>query len=469
MASATVVVSAFRAAACWRLNTCAARKMTVNELAINGGPPAVPKGAHVSWPQITAADREALSAVLDRGELWGPNAPEVTALADEWASYVGASHCVVVNSGTAALHCAVVAAGVRPGDEVIVPAFSFVATPMAVLHAGANPVFCDIDQRSFNIDTSRIPDHLTARTAAIMPVHMHGLPADMDEISSIAKARGLAVIEDAAQAHGAVYKGTRVGALGDGAAFSLNGSKNLSAGEGGLFVTDDDEGCRAARRLAIFGEDTPPLGEYQYRAYWSHGTGWNYRTHELTAALARAQLKRLDTYNELGRRNAEKLSRVLGEQPGLTVPLVPADRTSVFHRYRVRFDAAALGFRGPACELRDRLIYALRAEGVAASTWQLNTLPAQPIFRRATYAAWCPAREREPLKPWDRDAYPVTSAVLEQSLVLGTADAPLFGQPGSLMGHYAVAFEKILTNLDAVFHGHYEPVQAFPPIPAHHL
>lgn len=468
MASAKVVVSAFRAAVT-QPQHLRRPEGTVNELAINGGSPAVPEGAHVSWPQITAADREALSAVLDRGELWGPHAPEVTALAEEWASYVGTSHCVVVNSGTAALHCAVVAAGVQPGDEVIVPAFSFVATPMAVLHAGANPVFCDVNPRSFNIDASRIPDHLTARTAAIMPVHMHGLPADMDEIRSIAGARGLAVIEDAAQAHGALYKGTRVGALGDGAAFSLNGSKNLSAGEGGLFVTDDDDGCRAARRLSIFGEDTPALGEHQYRAYWSHGTGWNYRTHELTAALARTQLTRLDAYNELGRRNAEALTRVVGECPGLIAPLVPADRTSVFHRYRIRFSAKALGFRGPVRELRDRLIYALRAEGVAASMWQLNPLPAQPIFRRTTHAAWRPAREQEPLKPWDRDAHPVTRAVLEESFVLGTADAPLFGQPTSLIGHYAVAFEKILTDLDAVFHGHYEPVQAFPPIPARHL
>lgn len=441
----------------------------MSELAINGGSPAVPNGAHASWPQVTGADRAAIATVLDRGELWGPNAPEVTALGEEWAHYVGTAHCVVVNSGTAALHCAVVAAGVQPGDEVIVPAFSFVATPMAVLQAGAVPIFCDIDPRSFNIDPSRITDLLSSRTAAIMPVHMHGLPADMDEIRSIATERGLAVIEDAAQAHGAVYRGTKVGALGDGAAFSLNGSKNLSAGEGGLFVTDDEDACRAARRLAIFGEDTPPLGEHEYRAYWSHGTGWNYRMHELTAALARAQLKRLDAFNELGRLNALSLTAALKGYPGLTAPLVPADRTSVFHRYRIRFNTDALGFGGPARELRDRLIYALRAEGVAASMWQLNPLPAQPVFRSRKRGAWCPAREHEPLRSWDRNAHPVTQAVLEESFVLGTAEAPLFGQPTALMKQYVFAFEKVLSNLEDVCRGRYEPIQPIPPIPEHLL
>ena len=255
--------------------------------------------------------------VLDRGVLWGPNAPEVSALQEEWAAYCGTRHCLMTNSGTAALHCAVVAAGVQPGDEVIVPAFSFVATAMAVLHQGAVPVFCDIDPVTHNLDPRALDARITQRTRAVMPVHAHGLPADMAPIRAVAARHGLAVIEDAAQAHGATYRGGRAGSLGDCAGFSLNGSKGLSAGEGGLFVTDDDGARTVARRLAIFGEDTPPTAPGQYRAYWSHGVGWNYRSHELTAALARSQLRRLDRYNRTAQENARRLNAILSAFPGL--------------------------------------------------------------------------------------------------------------------------------------------------------
>ncbi|MGH2821990.1 MAG: DegT/DnrJ/EryC1/StrS family aminotransferase, partial [Thermoleophilaceae bacterium] len=295
------------------------------KLAIEGGTRAIPPGTHRRWPDIQQEDHEALQAVLRRGELWGANGTEVTALQDEWASYVGTDYCLAVNSGTAALHCAVVAVGVGPGDEVIVPAFSFIATPMSVLHAGAVPVFCDIEPTTFNIDVSKIEERITPRTKAIMPVHIHGVVADIDEIQAIADRHGLAVIEDAAQAHGSKYKGRNAGTLGACAAFSLNGAKNLSAGEGGLFVTDDEQVHLAARRLAIFGEDTPPLEKGEFRAFWSHGIGWNYRTHELTAALARSQLRRLDGYNETARRNAALLTDGLRQLPGIQPPEIPDD------------------------------------------------------------------------------------------------------------------------------------------------
>ena len=431
-------------------------------LAIAGGQPAVAPGSHARWPEITAADRAALTRVLDRGVLWGPNAPEVTALEQEWAQYVGSRHCLLTNSGTAALHCAVVAAGIRPGDEVIVPAFSFVASPMAVLQAGAVPVFCDIDPRTFTIDPHLIEEHITERTRAVMPVHVHGLPADMAEIGAVAARHGLAVIEDAAQAHGATYRGERVGSLGDVAAFSLNGSKHLPAGEGGLFVTDDDEAAVAARRLAMFGEDTPPLGPDQTRSYWSHGLAWNYRSHELSAALARSQLRRLDGHVAGAQRNAEILSAGLTALPGLRPPEVPGDRTCVFYRYRLVIDPDELGFAGPPEELRDRLLHALRAEGVAASVWQLLPLPAQPVFRRR-FAPWQPDADAEPLAPWDRSEHPETARLLESSIVLGTAEEPLFNQPSELMERYLEGFEKVLGDLDAVLTADHRPLEPWPP------
>ena len=432
---------------------------TASPLAVAGGSPAVPPGSHRHWPEITADDRAALDRVLDSGELWGPNAPEVNALQREWSDYCGTRHCLVTNSGTAALHCAVVAAGVRPGDEVIVPAFSFVATPMAVLQHGAVPVFCDIDPLIHTIDARAIEARLTDRTRAIMPVHVHGLPADMAEIGRLAGRHGLAVIEDAAQAHGAVYRGTRTGALGDCAGFSLNGSKNLSAGEGGLFVTDDDDAFVAARRLAIFGEDTPPTGPGQYRAYWSHGVGWNYRGHELTAALARSQLRRLDHYNATAQRNARLLNAGLDGLPGVHPPHVPDDRSCVFYRYRVTIDADELEFAGPPLELRDRLLWALQAEGVAASLWQLRPLPAQPLFRRGgRFRSWQPG-DPDALDPWDPQEFPVAARLLESSIVLGTGDRPLFNQTPELMGRYVDAFHKVLGDPATLFSAAYRPVE----------
>ena len=438
---------------------------TASALAVAGGSPAVAPGSHRRWPEITADDRRAIGRVLDRGVLWGPNAPEVSALQEEWAAYCGTRHCLMTNSGTAALHCAVVAAGVRPGEEVIVPAFSFVATAMAVLHHGAIPVFCDIDPVTHTLDPRAIESRLTRRTRAVMPVHAHGLPADMAAIHAVAARHGLSVIEDAAQAHGATYRGARAGALGDCAGFSLNGSKGLSAGEGGLFVTDDDEALTAARRLAIFGEDTPPTGPGQYRAYWSHGVGWNYRSHELTAALARSQLRRLDGYNRTAQKNARRLNAILAEMPGLHAPSIPDDRSCVFYRYRILIDRDELGFAGPAIELRDRLLWALRAEGVAASLWQLRPLPSQPVFRRGgRFSAWQPGDDRR-LDPWRPGDHPVTAHLLRSSIVIGTGDHPLAGQSPGPMDRYAEAFEKVMGDLETVFTAAHRPVQPWPPVP----
>jgi dTDP-4-amino-4,6-dideoxygalactose transaminase len=439
-----------------------------DKLAIRGGTAMLPHGASRTWPDIRDEDREAVLRTLDGRPLWGPNAPEVTALQDEFADYVGAKHCLAVNSGTAALHCCLAACGVRPGDEVIVPAFTFVATPMAVLHQGARPVFADIDPRTFNVAPDCVAALVTERTRAIMPVYIHGLPADMDELTAIAERHDLALIEDACQAHGATYKGRNAGTLGVCAGFSLNGAKNLSAAEGGLFVTDDDDIMVAARRLAIFGEDVPAMRPGETRAFWSHGTGWNYRTQEMTAALARSQLTRLDEYNATAQRNAAILSDGIEGIAGVSPPHIPADRTSVYFRYRIRLDAAELGFSGPAVELRDRILHALRGEGVPAATWQLLPLPASPAFRLETPATWHPDTQDAP-GPWDPSAYPETVALLESSIVLGADATPLFIQTQSLMETYIEALRKVVENLDEVFHGPYEPLRTNPEIPSDEL
>jgi perosamine synthetase len=430
---------------------------TINQLALTGGAPVVDASAHRVWPEVTEADRRAVLSVLDRGTLCGANAPEITALEREWAEYVGVSHCLALNSGTAALHCCVAGVGLQPGDEVIVPAHTFIATPHAVAHHGAVPVFCDIDARTFNIDSSLVEERITERTKALMPVHLYGLPADMDELRAIAAEHGLELIEDAAQSHGATYKGRRTGGLARCGAFSLNATKNLSGGEGGLFVTDDEDVFAAGRRLSIFGEDVPPTGPGEFRSYVSYGLGWNYRNQELSSAFARSQLSRLDQYNATARENARVLVEGLTGIAGVEPPYVPEDRESVYHKFRVRLDAGLLGYDAGLPELRDRIVRALRAEGVDAVLWQAEPLPAFPAFRRQL-APWHPARESSP-RPYDPQEYPVSSHVLDSSFILASERHPLFVQERALMEGYVDAVTKVFENLAQVLAGAFEPIR----------
>jgi len=428
---------------------------TTESLALKGGPQAVPEGSHRTWPEITDEDREAVIRVLDRGVLCGANAPEITALQRDYADYVGVEHCLAVNSGTAALHCCAAGLGLQPGDEVIVPAYTFIASALAVVHHGCVPIFCDVDPQTYNIDPSKITERLTDRTRAIMAVHIHGQPADMTEICAIAQRHDLGVIEDVAQAHGGLYRDRKVGTIGDCAGMSLNQSKNLLGGEGGLFVTDDADMFRAARRLSVFGEDLVRLSA---RAFWSHGVGWNYRNQELSSALARSQLKRLDHYNKTAERNGETLTKGLAPIPGVTPPYVAADRSCSYWKYMIQLDPDDLGFHGPAGELRDRVLLALHAEGVEAMVWQPQPIPAQPVFRRPL-RPWHDKMDEQPLEPWDAEEYPVASHLVATSLALGTEDKPLYVQEPALMDYYVDAVEKVMRDIEAVLEAPFTPIE----------
>src|SRR5438093_2094167 len=302
------------------------------------------------WPAITDGDRAAVTRVLDRGVLSGAAAPEIRGLEAEFAAAVGARFCLATNSGTAALHIALAAAGIGAGDEVIVPALSFIATAQAVLHQGAIPVFADIDPVTYNIDPADAARRVTPRTRAVVPVHLHGLPADMDTINALAQGAGLTVIEDAAQAHGALYKGRAVGTLGTMAAFSLNSTKNLPAGEGGLCVTSSEELYARAARVRFDGLEPPskwdpghPLDDETD----SQATlrGWMYLPGELTSALARSQLQRLAETAARSQRNPARRTGRLAWLPGVGPPAAPPDRTHVFHKSRVGVDPERAGVR----------------------------------------------------------------------------------------------------------------------------
>lgn len=421
------------------------------KLAILGGDPVNPQG-HVHWPQVNQRVRDYVNEVLDSGIFWATNAPQVTALEREWADYIGTKHALSVNSGTAALHMAVAAAGVQPGDEVITSSFTFVASALCALQHNAIPVFCDIDPRTFNMDPKKLEAKITEKTKAIIPVDIHGMPCDYDEINAIAKKYNLVVISDSCQSHGAMYKGKKLGsgALCDMSVFSLNGLKNLQSGDGGFLNTDSDEFRAKADQVRVFGEIVE-----EPRNYDSQGVGWCYRTLEFAAAHARAGLVTLDEENAVRQANGKLLTELLSDIPGLITPYVPEDRTTVYHYYRLRLDPKALGINMEINEFRTRIMRALLAEGVQNARWQTKPVQKQTLFQKQIgYGYGCPwtckysANGGGPAAPYSDDDCIETAKLLQDSFVLYD---PLYPPNGAdLMRRYSEAFHKVWDNMDEV-------------------
>jgi dTDP-4-amino-4,6-dideoxygalactose transaminase len=305
------------------------------------------------WPEL----EEAFRRVMRSGQyILGP---EVEGLEREVAAYLGVKHAVGVNSGTDALVIALRALGVGPGDEVITTPFTFFATAEAISLVGATPVFVDIDPRTFNINPDLIPSAITPRTRAILPVHLYGLPAEMDLILEIAHSHGLKVLEDCAQAFGATYKGKKVGTLGDAGAFSFFPTKNLGGfGDGGLIVTNSDEVAERARMLRAHGSR---------RKYYNEAVGYNSRLDALQAAFLRVKLRHVDGWNEARRQVASRYNELLAGLPGLVLPEVSPGH--VFHQYTVR----VLGGR-------DRVAEALAREGVGTMVYYPVPLHRLPVY-----------------------------------------------------------------------------------------
>ena len=252
---------------------------------------------------------------------------EVAAFEREFAAYCRSKHGIGVNSGTSALHLALLAAGVRAGDEVITVPFTFVATVAAIDYTGAKPVFVDIDPRTFTMNPEALESAITARTKAIIPVHLYGQPADMDPILEIARARGLIVIEDACQAHGAEYKGRRAGSLGDIGCFSFYPGKNLGAyGEGGMVVTNNDEYARMIRMLRDWGAEKKSQHVFK---------GYNYRMEGIQGSVLRVKLRHLEAWTAARRRAAARYDRLLAGSGVPTPEAMPYAR-HVYHIYAIR-------------------------------------------------------------------------------------------------------------------------------------
>ncbi|HEU4514802.1 MAG TPA: DegT/DnrJ/EryC1/StrS family aminotransferase [Nocardioidaceae bacterium] len=290
--------------------------------------------------EIDAAVRVLRSGMVVQG-------PEVAAFEEEFSALVDGRHCVAVNSGTSALHLSLVAIGIKPGDEVIVPSFSFAATANAVRLAGGEPVFVDIEPDYFSVDPAAVEAAIGPRTAAIMPVHLYGHPADMTAVTAIAEKHGLAVVEDAAQAHAASWQGTPVGAFGTAGCFSFYPTKNMHSLEGGMITTADATVARNLRLLRNQGME---------QRYANEIVGANMRLTDVAAAIGRVQLGRLEPWTEHRRANAVALSAGL---KGVTPPPEAEGARHVYHQYTVRVPA---GFR-------DAMLTGLKERGVGSAVY----------------------------------------------------------------------------------------------------
>jgi dTDP-4-amino-4,6-dideoxygalactose transaminase len=253
---------------------------------------------------------------------------EVARFEQEFADYCGVRHAIAVNTGTSALHLALLAAGVGPGDEVITVPFTFVATVSAICYTGARPIFVDVEPSTLTMDARQLEAKITARTKAIVPVHLYGQMADMDEIKAIADSYGIPVIEDACQAHGAEYKGARAGSIGLSGCFSFYPGKNLGAcGEGGMAVTNSDDQARTMRMLRDWGQE---------QRYHHSLKGFNYRMDGIQGAILRVKLRHLENWTEARRAIGHRYSALLGGSTVVNTPVELPGRRHVYHVYAVR-------------------------------------------------------------------------------------------------------------------------------------
>ena len=281
----------------------------------------------VAKPYIGDEEKNAVMRVLESGML--AQGPKVAELEKNFAEKFGVKYAIAVNSGTAAIHTALFSLGIKPGDEVITTPFTFVATANPIIMLGAKPVFVDVDEKTFNINPDLIKTKINNKTKAIIPVHLYGLPADMNKINKIADDNNLKVLEDACQAHGAKYNNKFAGNLGDVGAFSFYATKNMMCGEGGIITTNSEEIYEASKRFRQHG--MRQSGDYAYIHL-----GYNYRITDLLASIAVEQLKRLDDFTKKRQENANYLKENLKDVRGIILPYVPEGSEHVWHQFTIR-------------------------------------------------------------------------------------------------------------------------------------
>lgn len=407
-------------------------KQRKSNLAIHGGKP-VRKKLPQQRVLVDEKDIKAVGKVLKSGLLTALSNPVVDEFEKKFAEYCGAKYGVAVNSGTAALHVALAALDVGPGDEVIVPPYTFIATASAVLQQNAVPVFADVDPSTLNIDPAEIEKKITRRTKAIIPVHIFGLPANMKEINRIARKRGIPVIEDACQAHGATIDGKRAGSFGKLACFSFQESKNLATGEGGMIVANDRklaEKCRVIKHIGM-------AARYEYVTL-----GYNYRLPAVSAALGLAHLKKLNAFNRHRRTMAEYYRKNL---KGLPLELVdePKGYRSANHLFPIKLAPRLTD----SLEKSFEIYCALAAENIPI--WWVYPKPLYQVEflqQRKAYTKECPfvCKNRNKSYSYKKVKCPVAEDVTMRTFVLITA--PCYGE--TVARDTIKALRKVLPYFD---------------------
>jgi perosamine synthetase len=325
----------------------------------------------VARPAIGQDEISAVTAVLESGMLAAGE--RVAEFEKKFADYCGATHAVAMNNGTAALHAALLAADIGPGDEVIVPSFTFFATASSVSMTGAKPVFADVDEKTFCIDPAEVENHITPKTKAVIGVHLFGQPFDVQGMKQVCESHNLTLIEDAAQAQGAMWNSEKAGAMGDMGCFSFYATKNMTTGEGGM-VTTSDKAFNERLRLII--------NHGQSEKYLHTRIGYNYRLTDVAAAIGLVQLKKLEKFNTRRRKNAEYFDSHISVK-GILLPVVAPGMHHVYHQYVLRL-TDEFGMK------RADFIEYLKAKGIGSAIHYPIPLHHQPVYARASEPDSCP-------------------------------------------------------------------------------
>ena len=422
-------------------------------LALNGGTP-VRQKPFPSWPIWDQREEDALLTVLRSGKWWrfsygvglelaepdtGPRS-QVVLFQEAFARHHQAKFGLACANGTAAIEIILKSLGIGPGDEVIVPAYTYFATASAVLQVNAIPVFVDIDPNTYNIDAQKVLSAITSRTRAIIVVHFGGQPVNVDAFSDISRERSLFLIEDAAHAHGSEWKSQKVGALATGGTFSFQASKNMTSGEGGLITTNDQSLARLCDSYLWAGRE---LGRPWYEHY---RLGWNYRITEFQAAILSQQLSRLEEQNSRRMNNAAHLSRVLSQVPGIApLHVDPRVTRHSYHIYMLRYSREIFGLP------RAKFLEALGAEGIPCMAGYSHPLYRNPVFTNTNfYPRGCPLSCGHYNKDVDFLDYAESCPVAERAC----AEEAVWLEHRLLLGNendmddIANAIEKISLNAD---------------------
>jgi perosamine synthetase len=416
------------------------------KLALNGGEKSVTLPIAERWKKIQQEEIDLVVEMLKRGEISTPGGGVMEDTENDFAAYFGSKYCLSQCNGTSAMFSAYFACGVGPGDEVLIPSYTWHASVSPVVHSNGIPVFCEIDPKTLCVDPKDIERKITSRTKAISLTHIWGNPCEMDEIMAIAERHGLKVVEDASHAHGAEWGGKKIGTIGHVGVFSLQGSKPLAAGEGGIIITDDPE---LYDRILILGHqgriNNRTLQTEKYNHLAPQGYGYKFRANPLSMAIAKMQLKRIDKVNAMRQATWDKYDAGLRACKGVrVVEKYPKAKRGGFYEYRAIYSPEELGGL-PLTNFR----MALEAEGVPISPdrYQMNHL--HPAFNTEDiYGKGCPldcphAVDR---KIWEKGSLPVTEDIFPRLFSLPSYTDPT---PG-LLDQITQAFRKVTEHADEI-------------------